>query len=84
MLIPIGFSTDGCPEWAIIEWQGDVEHRPEHMPDDLGNMDIGTLSITVRHPPPSISIDIQSLQMELNAGHDGHMEWHRCMEAAVC
>lgn len=48
MLIPIGFSSDGCPEWAIIEWQGDVEHRPEHMPDDLGNMDIGTLSVTVR------------------------------------
>ena len=48
MLIPISNSPEGRPEWAIIEWQGDVEHRPEHEPNEDGSMDVGTLSITVR------------------------------------
>lgn len=68
MLIPIGFSSDGCPEWAIIEWQGDVEHRPEHMPDDLGNMDIGTLSVTVRPLPLTNRYRIPSLRWDLSLG----------------
>lgn len=50
MLIPIRDSPDGRPEWAIIEWQGDVEHRPEHVPNEDGTMDVGQLSVTVRRP----------------------------------
>ena len=51
MLIPIG---SGCktagdlPEWAIVELQGDIERRPEAVDGPNGELDVGSLSTSVR------------------------------------
>jgi hypothetical protein len=51
MLIPIG---SGCkiagdlPEWAIVELQGDIERRPEAVDGPDGELDVGSLSTSVR------------------------------------
>ena len=51
MLIPITSSCDaagGLPEWAIVELQGDIKRRPEAVDGPDGELDIGTLSTSVR------------------------------------
>ena len=52
MLIPITSSCNGAgdlPEWAIVELQGDIKRRPEATDGPDGELDIGTLSTSVRH-----------------------------------
>ena len=51
MLIPISrgcSSASELPEWAIVELQGDIERRPEAVDGPDGELDVGSLSTSVR------------------------------------